>query len=626
MDGPGSTWTSTDKLRVGHFGSGMLNITGGGAVSGTYGLIGNRTGSTGIAIVDGVGSSWQTEWSVTVGESGNGTLKITDGGAVGNLSGYIGLGPDSTGDATVDGVGSTWTNTSALYVGYKGSGTLSVTNGGTVSGGGEIGCYGGSMGKITVDGAGSTWTYGGVLLLGKYGNGTVNITNGGTVNGGDDRIGRYPGSTGEVTVDGASSTWTSNSFRVGFEGDATLSVTGGGAVLDDHGYIGVGRGSTGEATVDGAGSTWTNTNELYVGSEGSGTLNITNGGVVSDDDGYIGRWYYSSSTALVTVDGAGSTWANSGDLYVSYYGSGRLNITNGGLVSVGGLMKLDVDRDGDGFVNMASGGMLALYGDADDSLADFMELVSGTDAIRYWDDSFSDWADITGATYGEDYWLSYMTEDDLAGYTMLTVGVVPAPLLTIDIDIRPGSDANPVNLKSKGVLPVTIFGDDDLDVSEIDLATLALDGATPTAKGNSGNVGSLLDVDGDSILDLILHFSMDELSILPGTDELVLTGMLADGTELEGSDSIRIVPLGDANGDGFVDDTDLSLVLANWNNGTEWSQGNFDGDDSIGNTDLSLLLANWHASSAPMAGEVIPEPTTLLLLSLGVTALLLRRR
>ena len=37
---------------------------------------------------------------------------------------------------------------------------------------------------------------------------------------------------------------------------------------------------------------------------------------------------------MVTVDGAGSTWTNSGDLYVgNYYGSGTLSITNGGSVS-----------------------------------------------------------------------------------------------------------------------------------------------------------------------------------------------------------------------------------------------------------------------------------------------------
>ena len=70
--------------------------------------------------------------------------------------------------------------------------------------------------------------------------------------------------------------------------------------------------------------------------------------------------------------------------------------------------------------------MLGLYGDADDLLTDFLGLIGGTDAIRYWDDSISDWADITGATDGEDYTLS-LGAGDLAGYTMLTVGEVPEP-------------------------------------------------------------------------------------------------------------------------------------------------------------------------------------------------------
>jgi len=74
---------------------------------------------------------------------------------------------------------------------------------------------------------------------------------------------------------------------------------------------------------------------------------------------------------------------------------------------------------------MDMNGVLALFGDADDSLNDFLALVSGTDAIRYWDADASEWADITTATYGVDYTLSYQDEGDLAGYTLLTV--VPEP-------------------------------------------------------------------------------------------------------------------------------------------------------------------------------------------------------
>ena len=84
-------------------------------------------------------------------------------------------------------------------------------------------------------------------------------------------------------------------------------------------------------TVDGTGSTWTNSGSLYVGNCGNGTLNITGGGAVSNTNGYIG--YNSGSTGTVTVAGTGSTWTNSGDLDVGNYGSGTLNITGGGAVS-----------------------------------------------------------------------------------------------------------------------------------------------------------------------------------------------------------------------------------------------------------------------------------------------------
>ncbi len=175
----------------------------------------------------------------------------------------------------------------------------------------------------------------------------------------------------------------------------------------------------GEVTVDGVGSTWTMNNwSISVGYRGSGVLNITGGGAVSSWSGRIGS--QSGSTGEATVNGVGSTWTNSSDLNVGRYGSGVLNITDGGLVSVGRNLTIDDDGEG-GFINMATGGMLALDGDADDSLAAFLGLVSGTDAIRYWDYPLGDWDDITNATLDEDYTLSYLAEGDLAGYTMLTV-------------------------------------------------------------------------------------------------------------------------------------------------------------------------------------------------------------
>ena len=161
------------------------------------------------------------------------------------------------------------------------------------------------------------------------------------------------------------------------------------------GWIGKVSGGTGEVAVDGVGSKWEMC-VIFVGAGllggSSGTLNITGGGAVSAESGKIGA--KPDGTGEVTVDGSGSAWTNATSLTVGDEGSGALNITGGGLVSTETLV-LDSDADGNGFINMATGGMLALLGDADDSLADFMGLIDGTDAIRYWDDSY--WSNLTNA-------------------------------------------------------------------------------------------------------------------------------------------------------------------------------------------------------------------------------------
>jgi T5SS/PEP-CTERM-associated repeat protein len=324
----------------------------------------------------------------------------------------------------------TWNASTYGYIGKTGSGTMDITGGGAVSNSTvRIGYGSGSTGAVTVDGTGSTWNSS-RLFVSDWGYGTLNITDGGAVNSSSGHIGNSSGSTGAVTVDGTGSTWTNSSDPyVGRYGSGTMDITDGGAVSNRTGYIGYLSGSTGAVTVDGTGSTWTNSGSLIVGNNGSGTMDITGGGAVSNLVGHIGTG--SGSTGAVTVDGTGSTWTNSANFLVGLYGSGTLNITDGGAVSVAGILIIDSNADDASFINMSTGGMLALLGDADANgdddilLAEFMGLISGTDAIRYWDGS--GWADITGATYGDDYTLDYLTSGDLLGYTMLTVGVFPIP-------------------------------------------------------------------------------------------------------------------------------------------------------------------------------------------------------
>jgi len=54
-----------------------------------------------------------------------------------------------------------------------------------------------------------------------------------------------------------------------------------------------------------------------------------------------------------------------------------------------------------------------------------------------------------------------------------------AQVISVEFDIKPQSCPNPLNIKSRGVLPVAILGTTSFDVSDVDISSLLLGGVAP---------------------------------------------------------------------------------------------------------------------------------------------------
>jgi hypothetical protein len=117
-----------------------------------------------------------------------------------------------------------------------------------------------------------------------------------------------------------------------------------------------------------------------------------------------------------------------------------------------------------------------------------------------------------------------------------------ASLLLVTIDVKPGSDPNCFNIDGHGVVPVAILGSDTLDVNNINIASLLFDGLDVRVRGNRGPLCAVEDVNGDAYPDLVCHFEDDPNNWTAGDSIATLTGMLNDGTAIEGIDDICVVP------------------------------------------------------------------------------------
>ncbi|MBN2184521.1 MAG: hypothetical protein JW746_04260 [Candidatus Krumholzibacteriota bacterium] len=113
------------------------------------------------------------------------------------------------------------------------------------------------------------------------------------------------------------------------------------------------------------------------------------------------------------------------------------------------------------------------------------------------------------------------------------------------IDIKPGSDINPVNcMKLNGVIPVAILTTDCFDACEVDHTTVRFgpDGASENHFNKHGMIRHEKDVDFDGDIDLVFHFLASETGIECGDCGATLSGFTFSGDYFEVCDRIVTVP------------------------------------------------------------------------------------
>jgi streptogramin lyase len=118
----------------------------------------------------------------------------------------------------------------------------------------------------------------------------------------------------------------------------------------------------------------------------------------------------------------------------------------------------------------------------------------------------------------------------------------------VDIDVRPGSKWNTVNILSNGMIRVALLGSEDLDVKWVDLDSVNIGGVGPVITKSGKIMHMIMDVNRDGHKDLVVFFKIWDLfkanALTPNSHSLTIEGTLDDAhgsIPFMGSDFIIIV-------------------------------------------------------------------------------------
>jgi formylglycine-generating enzyme required for sulfatase activity len=125
------------------------------------------------------------------------------------------------------------------------------------------------------------------------------------------------------------------------------------------------------------------------------------------------------------------------------------------------------------------------------------------------------------------------------------VAMIAHPPIAVEISIKPGNDVNPINPRSRGIIPVAILGSDTFDPEDVDETTPAFGPNAVMPRHDLTEpetfIDHLRDVNEDGFTDLVTHYRTQEIGFAIGDAEACISGELLDGTPFEGCDTVEVI-------------------------------------------------------------------------------------
>lgn len=117
---------------------------------------------------------------------------------------------------------------------------------------------------------------------------------------------------------------------------------------------------------------------------------------------------------------------------------------------------------------------------------------------------------------------------------------------TVPVDVKPGGSVNEIRPLSRSLIPVAILSTGHFDALSVDPLTVCFGNAVDESRRDCTEAhghGHEEDANGDSRLDLVLHFEANETGLDVGDSEACLSGLLLEsGIAVEGCDSVSVLP------------------------------------------------------------------------------------